>query len=141
MTGVVLRLDIVSAEKSIFSGAVAHLSLTGEMGDLGIYPGHAPLVTFVKPGEVHAVLPEGQEETFYVSGGMLEVQPFVVTLLADTVLRMDELDEAAALAAREQAQRTLSQRSSDIDFAKATAELADAIARLRSIQRLRKHVK
>jgi len=139
MTAMVMRLDIVSAEKAIFSGAVEMVYLTGEMGELGIAPGHAPLVTSLKPGDVRAILPEGKEAGFYVTGGMVEVQPYVVTVLADTVLRMDELDEAAALAARAKAERALAEKSSEIDFARASAELAEAIARLRSIQRLRRH--
>jgi len=133
-----LRLDIVSAEKQIFSGEAEMVFATGEMGELGIAPGHAPLVTSLKPGNIRVILANQQEDIFYVSSGLLEVQPFIVTVLADTALRANDIDEAAALAAKEEAERKLSNRISDVDFAKATAELAEALAQIRTIQKLRK---
>ncbi|MDX1900446.1 MAG: F0F1 ATP synthase subunit epsilon [Gammaproteobacteria bacterium] len=141
MNTVVLRLDIVSAEKSIFSGVVMAVNVTGEIGELGIAPGHAPLVTTLKPGNVRVMLPDDKEEVFYLSGGMLEVQPFVVTILADTVLRLQELDEKAALEAKARAEKILATKSSEVDVARATAELAEAIAQIRTIQKLRKRGK
>ena len=118
--------------------------ITGEMGELGIAPGHAPLLTSLKPGNVYVRRPGGQagkDDVFYVSGGMLEVQPFVVTVLADTALRADDIDEAAALAAKELAEKKLADKISDIDFSKATAELAEAMAQIRAVQKLKKQAK
>jgi len=136
-----IHLDIVSAEKSVFSGDVAWIYLTGIMGELGIAPGHSPLVTALKPGNIRLILPNEQEDIFYLSGGMVEVQPYLVTVLADTVLRSQEIDEAAALAAKERAEKILAEKSSKIDLARATAELAEAIAQIRTVQKLRKKVK
>ena len=144
MTGtrVTLRLDIVSAEEAIFSGEAEMVFATGEMGELGIAPGHAPLITALRPGDIRAILADTkQEEIFYVKGGMLEVQPFVVTVLADTVVRAHDIDEAAALEAKTRAEQALATKSSEIDFAKATAELAEAIAQIRAVQRMKKHLK
>jgi F-type H+-transporting ATPase subunit epsilon len=137
----VLRLDIVSAEKEIFSGEVEAVSVTGILGELGIYPGHAPLLTALKPGNIKATLTDKREEIFYVSGGMLEVQPFIVTVLADTAARATDIDEAAAIEAKEAAERTLANQNSQLDFAKATAELAEAIAQIRAIQKMRERLK
>lgn len=136
-----LRLDIVSVEKQIFSGDVEMILVSGEMGELGIAPGHSQLLTTLRPGFVKATLPDKSEEVFHISGGMLEVQPYRVSILADTADRADDIDEQAALAAKEQAEKVLAGNSSDIDVARATAELAEAIARLRTLQRIRKHVK
>lgn len=136
-----LRLDIVSAEKEIFSGETAMIFITGEMGELGIAPGHAPLLTSLKPGNVRAILKSGEEEIFYLSGGMLEVQPYIVTVLADTVVRAHDIDEAAALEAKEQAERKLAEKITQVDFARASAELAEALAQIRTIQKLRKKLK
>jgi len=136
-----LRLDIVSAEEAIFSGEAEMVFVTGELGELGIAPGHTQLLTSLKPGNVRAIFPNKQEEIFYISGGMLEVQPDVVTVLADTALRAKDIDEASALAAKEAATRRLSEKISEIDFAKATSELAEAIAQIRTIQKLRKRGK
>lgn len=141
MSTVTLRLDIVSAEREIFSGEAEMIFVTGALGELGIAPGHAPLLTSLKPGNVRAILPNKEEEIFYVSSGMLEVQPFVVTVLADTVVRAHDIDEKAALEAKERAEKMLSEKISQIDFAKATAELAEAIAQIRAIQRLKKRLK
>ena len=141
MTSSTLRLDIVSAEKAIFSGEVEMVFATGLLGELGIAPGHAPLLTALKPGNIKALLPNKEEEVFYVSSGMLEVQPFCVTVLADTALRADDIDEAAAIAAKEKAEQAIANKSAEIDYARATSELAEAIAQIRAIQALRKRSK
>lgn len=133
-----LRLDIVSAEKQIFSGEANMVFVTGEMGELGIAPGHTQLLTTLRPGMVRAVLPNNTEEVFFISGGMLEVQPNVISVLADTADRADNLDEAAALAAKEQAEKALAGKMSAIDMAKATIELAELTAQLRAIQQIKK---
>ena len=132
-----IRLDIVSAERELFSGECEMVVAPGAMGELGILPRHSPLITRLKPGEVRATLPGGEEQSFYVSGGMLEVQPHVVTVLSDTGQRAEDLDEAAALAAQEQAERMLADRAADVDEARARAELAQAAAQLRAIRRVR----
>lgn len=132
-----IHVDIVSAEASIYSGLAEMVYAPGELGELGIAPRHAPLVTRLKPGEVR--LDTGSEELdFFISGGILEVQPHVVTVLADTAVRADDLDEAKALEAKKQAEEALANKSSNIDFAKAQAELAEAAAQLQAISRLRK---
>lgn len=141
MTDRTLHIDVVSAEKSIFSGDATMVNVSGEMGELGITPGHSQLVTALRPGNVRLMLPDGGEEIFYISGGLLEVQPFVVTVLADTALRADELDEAAALQAKAKAERAIAEKSAELDLAKATAELAESIAQLRTLQKIRKQVK
>ena len=108
------------------------------MGEVGIYPRHTPLLSPLKPGEVRVVKQGGEEETFYVSGGMLEVQPHTVTVLSDTALRAHDLDEAAAMEAKERAEHAMKDRESDMDYARAQAELAEAVAQLQTIQRIRK---
>jgi F-type H+-transporting ATPase subunit epsilon len=133
-----LRLDIVSAEKAIFSGEVEMVYATGLLGELGLHPGHAPLLTELKPGNVRAQLAKDNEEIFYISGGMLEVQPFVVTILADTAVRAADIDEAAAIAAKEKAEQAIANKSTEIDFARANIELREALAQIRTIQALRK---
>ena len=133
-----MHCDIVSAEKEIFSGRVTMLVATGTLGELGILPGHAPLLTGIRPGPVRLTLDDGEEEVFFASGGYLEVQPAVVTVLADTALRADDLDEAATVAAREQAERALSDQAADFNFSLATAQLADAAARQRTVEELKK---
>lgn len=135
-----MQLDIVSAEKSIFSGTVEFISARAAHGEIGILPRHAPLLVQLQAGEVRVKLPGGNEEFYYVSGGMLEVQPSIVTVLADTAARAKDLDEAAALEAKARAERALADRSADLDYAKAQAELAAAIAQLRAIQNLRKNL-
>jgi len=134
-----MHVDIVSAEESIFSGTVEELYAPGEMGELGIFPRHTQLVTRLKPGEVR-VKREGQSELelYFVSGGILEVQPHVVTVLADTAVRAKDLDEAAALEAKKQAEEALADKKADFDYAKAQTELAEAVAQLRTIQKIRK---
>lgn len=141
MNPATLRLDIVSAEKEIFSGEAVMIFVTGEMGELGIAPGHSQLLTTLRPGHVRAVLPNQEEEVFYISGGLLEVQPYVVSVLADTAMRASDIDEASALAAKEQAEKALAGKLSSMDFAKATAELAEITAQIRAIQRLKKRAR
>jgi F-type H+-transporting ATPase subunit epsilon len=132
-----LHVDIVSAEAEIFSGTVTMVFAPAEMGEVGIAPRHAPLLTRLKPGEVRVQQTDGSEQSFFISGGMLEVQPHVVTVLADTAIRAHDLDEAAAVQAKERAERMLADKHADIDYAKAQAELAQSIAQLRAIQKLR----
>lgn len=131
-----MHVDIVSAEKEIFSGLAEMLVATLVNGEVGILPRHTPLLARMKAGEVRVKTPT-EELSFYVSGGLLEVQPHVVTVLADTALRAKDIDEAAALKAKERAEEALRNRQVDIDYAKAQAELAEAIAQLRAIQKLR----
>jgi F-type H+-transporting ATPase subunit epsilon len=133
-----IQVDIVSAEGELFSGPAAVVFAPAQEGDLGIYPRHAPLLTLLKAGEVRVQMPDGQEQFFFVGGGALEVQPHHVTVLADTGLRARDIDEAAALAAKQRAEDALRDRSGHITLAEAQAELARAIAQLKVIQRLRK---
>jgi F-type H+-transporting ATPase subunit epsilon len=135
-----VHVDVVSAEEQIFSGLAEVVVVPGEMGELGIYPRHTALMTRIKPGSVRIKRPDQEkEELIYVSGGMLEVQPGVVTVLADTAIRGADLDEARALEAKQAAEEAMKDRTSDIDYAAAQAELAEAIAQLRAIEQLRKH--
>ncbi|NCW90166.1 MAG: F0F1 ATP synthase subunit epsilon, partial [Rhodocyclales bacterium] len=120
-----------------FSGEADHVVLPGESGELGIWPRHTPLLTRIRPGAVRIKLPEGGEEFVYVSGGMLEVQPTLVTVLADTAIRAHDLDEARALEAKKAAEELLKNRDTSMDYAKAEAELADAIGQLAAIKKLR----
>lgn len=136
-----IRCDIVSAEEEIYSGPVSMVLATGEMGELGIAPKHAPLITRLKAGQVRVILPNGEEQLFYVSGGILEVQPQVVTVLTDTAIRGKDLDEAAAKRAKEEAERILANRSEAMEVAEAQAQLAQAIAQLQALERLRKNLK
>jgi len=136
-----IHCDIVSAEAEIFSGEAAMVVVSGEEGELGIAPRHAPLLTRLKPGQVRVMLPEGGEEFYYISGGLLEVQPHMVTVLSDTAARASDLDEAAALKAKEEAERALSDRSADMEVAQAQAQLAEAMAQLAALERLRKSLK
>jgi F-type H+-transporting ATPase subunit epsilon len=132
-----LHVDIVSAESEIFSGTVTMVFAPAEMGEVGIAPRHAPMLTKLKPGEVRVQTQEGKEQSFFVSGGLLEVQPHVVTVLADTAIRAHDLDEAAALEAKERAEQLLSDKQADIDYARAQAELAESMAQLAAIRKLR----
>lgn len=141
MSEATLHLDIVSAEKQIFSGEAKEVFIMGELGELGILPGHAQLLTTLKPGSVRVVLPNNEEEVFYMSGGMLEVQPNIVSVLADTAVRAADIDEAAAIAAKEQAEKALSGKLSAMDLAKATVELAEITAQIHAIQRLKKQAR
>ena len=133
-----MQCDIVSAEKEIFSGRVIMVIATGSIGELGILPGHAPLLTGIEPGPVTLRLEDGEEDVFFASGGFLEVQPGIVTVLADTALRADDIDEAAAIEVRERAERGLSEQAADFDYSLATAQLADAAGRQRTLEELRK---
>ena len=134
-----IHVDVVSAEEQIFSGNAEFVVLPGELGELGIYPRHTPLITSIRAGTVRLRLPDqADEELVFVSGGILEVQPDSVTVLADTAVRGHDLDEAKALEAKRLAEEALHDRSAEIDYAKATAELADAMAQLATIKRLRK---
>ena len=133
-----IRVEIVSAEAEVFSGIAEMVIAPAVLGDVGILPRHAQFLSELRPGEVRVKLPEGEEESFYVSGGFLEVQPHLVTVLSDTGLRAKDLDEAKALEAKATAERTLKDRTAKIDYAKAQAELAEAIAQLAAIRRLRK---
>jgi F-type H+-transporting ATPase subunit epsilon len=129
-----IQCDIVSAEREIFSGVVEMVITTGSVGEVGIAYGHAPLLTGIKPGPVRLIKQGGAEEIYFVSGGFLEVQPYHVTVLADTALRADDMDEAAALEAQQLAQQQLSEQSNQIDFQRAAAQLAEAAAQLRTLQ-------
>jgi F-type H+-transporting ATPase subunit epsilon len=133
-----IHVDVVSAEESIFSGLAEFVVLPGEAGELGIMPGHMPLMTRIKPGAVRIKTQAGVEELVFVAGGMLEVQPNLVTVLADTAIRGKDLDEAKALDAKRKAEEAMAQRSSELDYARAQAELAEAVAQLMAIQKLRK---
>ena len=134
-----IHVDIVSAEESIFSGLAEVVVVPGTEGELGIHPRHAPLLTRIRPGSVRIKRPDqAEEELIYVSGGMLEIQPSVVTVLADTAIRGADLDEARALEAKQAAEEALRDRTADLDYAQAQAELAQAIAQLHAIQKLRK---
>ncbi|MCY4565650.1 MAG: F0F1 ATP synthase subunit epsilon [Gammaproteobacteria bacterium] len=133
-----MHCDIVSAEKEIFSGAVTMVSLRGSIGELGILPGHAPLLTGIRPGPVQLRLENGEEEVFYASGGFLEVQPGMVTILADTASRAEDIDEAAAAEAKDAAERALAEQAADFDFSIAAAKLAEAAAQQRTLEELRK---
>ncbi len=134
----VVRVDIVSAEKSIFSGEAEMVVATGVQGELGVVPGHAPLLTMLKPGEVRVTKQFGDVELYYISGGFLEVQPHRVTVLADEAVRADSLNEAEALKAKERAEEALKNRDADFDYSKAAAELARAAAQISAIKKLRK---
>ena len=134
-----VHLDIVSAEEQIFSGLVEFVALPGETGELGILPGHTPLMTRIKPGTVRLKTPTSKgEELVYVAGGLLEIQPGLVTVLADTAIRGEDLDEARALEAKRMAEEALRNQASKIDYARAQAELAEAVAQIEAIEKLRK---
>lgn len=136
-----VHVDIVSVEAHIFSGPAERVVATGTLGELGILPGHTALLTSLKPGPVRIVKSEGDEEVFYIKGGILEVQPRVITILAETAVRAADLDEEAALEAKQQAEQALKDRKSEIDFATASGELAQAMAQLASIHKLKKQLK
>ena len=132
-----IHVDIVSAEGEIYSGTAAMVYAPAKMGEVGIAPRHAPLLTVLKPGEVRVEDTEGKEHFFYVTGGMLEIQPHLVTVLADTALRGEQLDAAAALAARDEAEIALAGISEETDLVRAQAELAEAEARYRAAQKIK----
>ncbi|MGK0443160.1 F0F1 ATP synthase subunit epsilon [Bermanella sp. WJH001] len=132
-----VHCDIVSAEEAIFSGLVEIVVASGASGELGILPGHAALMTKLEPGPVRVKKQNGEEEIFYVSGGFLEVQPNSVTVLADTALRADNIDEAAALEAKKHAEQALENQSGDFDYSRAASQLAESIAQIRTLQQIR----
>ncbi len=134
-----IKVDVVSAEEQIFSGQAQFVALPGEEGELGILPGHVPLLTRIRPGAVRIELEGGAEEFIFVAGGILEVQPGVVTVLADTAIRGQDLDQAKAEQARREAEETLQNTGSNVEYATAQAELAYAAAQLAAIQRLRRN--
>ena len=136
-----IRCHIVSAEREIFSGDASLVVVSGELGELGIAPQHAPLITRIKPGQVRVLSADGKEQQFYVSGGVLEVQPTLVTVLSDTAIRAADIDEAKAKAAKEEAERLLAGHDKDMDIAHAQAQLAQAVAQLQALERLRKNLR
>ena len=136
-----IRVDIVSAQAEIFHGQATLVVASGEMGELGIAPHHAPLITRLKPGQVRVIQEGGEEQFFFVSGGILEVQPQVVTVLADTAVYAKDLDEVAAKKAKEEAERMLADRTEAVEVAQAQAQLAQAAAQIQALQRLAKNVK
>ena len=136
-----IHCDIVSAEEALFSGPVEMLIATGVLGELGVTYGHAPLLTGLKPGALRLIKEGGEEEIFYMSGGFLEVQPGVVSILADTGLRADTLDEAAAKEAQQQAEQDMKDQSGEMDYSLAAARLAEASGQLRTIDELRKRAR
>ncbi len=138
MAAMTVHLDVVSAEQKIFSGRVETIQVTGSEGELGIYPGHAPLLTALRPGMVRLVKQHGEEELIYIAGGVLEIQPGSVTVLADVAVRAEDLDEQAAEDAKRRAEEHIANPGTDFDYAEAAAELAQAIAQLRLIKNLRK---
>ena len=133
-----MHCDIVSAEKSIFSGRVQMVIAAGSLGDLGIAPGHAPLLTAIIPGPVKLILESGDEEVFYVSGGFLEIQREVVTLLSDTAIRADDVDEVAAVKAIEDAEKAIANQGAEFEYSAAAAQLAEAAAQLRALRQIKK---
>ena len=132
-----IHVDVVSAEESIFSGEAKFVALPGEAGELGILPGHIPLITRIKPGAVRIEKADGGEEFVFVAGGILEVQPDAITVLSDTAIRGKDLDEAKASEARKQAEEAVKNAKSDVDLAKATSELADMAAQIAALRKYR----
>jgi F-type H+-transporting ATPase subunit epsilon len=141
MTTTTIRCDIVSAEEEIFHGDVTMVVATGEMGELGIAPRHAPLITRLKPGKLVLTLADGEKVDIVVSGGILEVQPQVITILADTAIRAEDIDELKVKAAKDEAERVLANRGEAMEVAEAQAKLAEAMAQLQALERLRKNLK
>ncbi|MDG2293888.1 MAG: F0F1 ATP synthase subunit epsilon [Methylophilaceae bacterium] len=134
-----VHVDVVSAEEEIFSGLAEFIAAPASAGEVGVYPHHAPMITTIKPGALRIKLPDTAEETLiFISGGILEVQPGLVTVLADTAIRGHDLDEAKAIAAKAAAEEAMKNKDSDMDYAKAQAELAEAVAQIQAIERLRR---
>ncbi|MGS0677065.1 F0F1 ATP synthase subunit epsilon [Shewanella sp. 0m-4] len=140
MAAMTVQLDMVSAESHIFSGRVAQLQVSGTEGELGIMPGHAALLTSIKPGMARIVKQDGSEEVFYLSGGILEVQPSSISVLADVVMRADEIDEQAAIEAKHRAEAHMADAGADFNYAAAAVELAQAIAQLRVVETIKKNI-
>ena len=133
-----IHIDIVSAEGQLYEGEASMVFAPGIMGEIGVTPRHAPLLTALNPGEMRIQTEDGKEESFFVSGGIIEIQPFSITVLADTALRADDIDEAAALEAQKRAEEALADQKDDVDFAQAQSQLAEAAARLKVVQALKK---
>ena len=133
-----MHVNIVSAEQEIYSGTVIQVFAPAEMGEVGIMPRHAPMLSTLKPGVVRVISQEGEEQTFFVSGGILEIQPHVVTILSDTALRAADIDESAALEAKSRAEAAMKDKASDLDYAKAKSELIEAVAQIEALKKLRK---
>ena len=135
-----VQCNIVSADESLFSGSVSMIIATGSLGEMGITPGHAPLLSDLNPGPVRLLKDGGEEEIYYLSGGYIEVQPTTVSILADKAVRAGDIDEAAASEALKLAEQTISNQSGEIDYSKAAAQLAEATAQLRTVDKLRKKI-
>jgi F-type H+-transporting ATPase subunit epsilon len=133
-----MHVDIVSAEKEIYSGTVTQVFAPAELGEVGVMPRHAPMLSTLKAGVVRVLPLEGEEQTFYVSGGILEIQPHVVTILSDTALRAADIDEAAAQEAKTRAEATMKEKASEMDYAKAKSELIEAVAQIEALKKIRK---
>jgi F-type H+-transporting ATPase subunit epsilon len=133
-----VHCDIVSAEEEIFSGLIEFVSVRGSLGELGIYPGHTPLLSEIKPGPVELRKQGGEEDIFYVSGGFLEVQPHKITVLADTALRAGDLDEATAVEAQKHAEQAMADKQGEFDYSRAATQLAEAAAQLRTLDAIRR---
>lgn len=133
-----VHCDIVSAEEEIFSGLIEFVSVRGSLGELGIYPGHTPLLSEIKPGPVELRKQGGEEDIFYVSGGFLEVQPHKITVLADTALRAGDLDEATALEAQKHAEQAMADKQGEFEYSRAASQLAEAAAQLRTLDAIRR---
>jgi F-type H+-transporting ATPase subunit epsilon len=138
MSATTIQVNIVSADAKIFSGKAELVVAPAIEGEVGIVAGHTQLLTMLKPGPIRIIFPGGEEEVYYISGGFLEVQPLTVTVLADTATRASELDEVKAIQAKEEAERALADRKADFDYSKAAAELAQAVAQIQAIQKIRK---
>jgi F-type H+-transporting ATPase subunit epsilon len=133
-----MHVNIVSAENEIYSGTVIQVFAPAEMGEVGIMPRHAPMLSTLKPGVVRVISQENEEQTFFVSGGILEIQPHVVTILSDTALRASDIDESAALEAKSRAEAAMKDKASDMDYAKAKTELIEAVAQIEALKKIRK---
>lgn len=136
-----LLLELVSAEKEIYSGEVERVQVTGSEGEMGVEPGHSPLLAMLQPGDVRAELADGEEKIFYISGGIVEVQPHRVTILSDTAIRAEDIDEAAAEKAVREAEQALERHDAEFEYAQARAELARAVAQIRALRKLKKKLK
>jgi F-type H+-transporting ATPase subunit epsilon len=133
-----MHVNIVSAEREIYSGTVTQVFAPAAMGEVGVMPRHAPMMSTLKAGVVRVIPQDGDEQTFYVSGGILEIQPHMVTILSDTALRAADIDEAAALEAKARAEATMKEKASEMDYAKAKSELIEAVAQIEALKKIRK---
>jgi len=141
MAAITVHLDIVTPEEKIFEGLVEMVSVTGQWGELGILPGHTALLSAIKPGQVQLTLQGGKKQIYYISGGMLEVQPSCITILSDTVVRAENLDEAEAVTAKERAEKLLAEKKAEVDYSAILRDLAKAAAQIRTIKELHKYKK